>query len=278
MATTQQVPKIDYQPLQLPARKPLSRDAPLRWLREGWRYWRAMPLASFVYGLVFALIGAGITWLGLSKPQFIFTFWTGFLLVGPFFAMGLYRIAQQWDQGNKPSLRRCWQVMGEQRTMVGLFSVLLGLIMVAWIRVSTLAVALYVGSVASPSAVLSVLSSAEGLGFIATLFGVGALFAAGMFLLTAWSLPMVIDGKVDFATALASSVKAVIEQPGPMLVWAGLVTLLTLTGMLTFFLGFVVLFPLLGYATWAGFKELFGAPEVEAYSDLRSSSGGYRNR
>lgn len=258
MATLHQVPKIDYVPMQLPGRNRLTAGAAFRWLGAGWHYWKSVPLGSLAYGLVFALVGAGITWLGMSRPQFIFTFWSGFLLVGPFFAMGLYRVAQQTDQGNPLSLSRCWRVMGEQRTQVGIFSVVLALIMIAWIRVSTLAVALYVGNVATPSAVLSVLTSAEGLGFAATLFGIGALFAAAMFLLTAWSLPMVIDGKTDTAVAIASSVKAITEQPLPMLVWAGVVSVLTLVGMLTFFAAFVVIFPLLGYATWAGYKELFG--------------------
>jgi len=257
MATVHQVPKIDYVPMQLPPRKRLMPGAAFGWLGEAWHYFRAMPLGSLAYGLVFALVGAGITWLGMSKPQFIFTFWSGFLLVGPFFAVGLYRMAQQVDQGKPPTLSRCWRVMGEQRTMVGIFSVVLALIMIAWIRVSTLAVALYVGNVATPSAVIEVLTSAEGLGFVGTLFGIGALFAVGMFMITAWSLPMVIDGKADMAVAIASSVKAVTEQPLAMLVWGGLVSLLTLVGMLTFFAAFVVIFPVLGYATWAGYKALF---------------------
>jgi len=258
MAITHQAPKIDYQPMQLPARRRIAPGAAFRWLGQAWQYWRAVPVASTLYGLVFALAGAGITWLGMSQPQFIFTFWSGFLLVGPFFAMGLYRIARQTDQGERLSLRRCWQAMGQQRTMVGIFSVVLALVMIAWIRVTTLAVALYVGNIASPSAMLSLLGSPEGLGFIATLFGIGALFAVGLFLVTAWSFPMVIDGRADAAVAIASSVKAITEQPLPMLVWAAMVSLLTLVGMLTFFAAFVVIFPLLGYATWAGYKELFG--------------------
>lgn len=258
MSTTHEVPKMTYEPMRLPRRNPLRADAPIQWFKAAWGYWRRNPLPSLVYGLVFAAVGALITWLGISEPQFIFTFWSGFLLVGPFFAMGLYRIAQQTDEGNPAGFRRCMRVLGSKRAMVGIFAVVLGLIMIAWIRVSTLAVALYVGNVATPSAVLSVLTSPEGLGFVATLFGVGAVFAAGMFMVTAWSLPMVIDGKADVITAIASSVKAVSEQPAPMLLWAALVAGLSILGMASFFVAFVVIFPLLGYATWAGYKELFG--------------------
>ena len=96
------------------------------------------------------------------------------------------------------------------------------------------------------------------MGFIVLLFGVGAVFAVIMFALTAWSLPMVLDGRADFGTAVVTSVKATLEQPLPMLIWGALVAGLTVLGMLTFFVGFVVIFPLLGYATWAGYRDLFG--------------------
>jgi uncharacterized membrane protein len=259
MSTAQQVPKITYEPMHLPKRNRLDVGAPLRWLRAGFDYWQDNPLPSLAYGLVFACIGAAITLLGMSQPQFVFTFWSGFLLVGPFFAMGLYRIAQQSDLGEQIRFTRCMRVLGGQRALVGVFTVILALVMIAWIRISTLAVALYVGNVASPSAIMSTLTSPEGLGFVATLFGIGAVFAVGMFLLTAWSLPMVIDGRGDVGTAIAASVKAIVEQPAPMLLWAALVAGLTLLGMATLFIGFVVIFPLLGYATWAGYKELFGS-------------------
>ncbi len=256
MATTQQAPKISYEPMRLPARNRLPANAPVKWLGEGWRYWRTNPLPSAVYGLVFAAIGLGISWLGLQQPQFIFTFWSGFLLVGPFFAMGLYRIAQQADKGESVRASRCMRLLGEKRALVAMFSVVLALIMIAWIRVSTLAVALYVGNTGG-SLDLASLTSPTALGFLLTLFGIGAVFAFGMFLVTAWSLPMVIDGKADVITAIAASAKAVVEQPLPMLLWGALVAGLTLVGMLTAFVGFVVIFPLLGYATWAGYKALF---------------------
>ncbi|HPE81381.1 MAG TPA: DUF2189 domain-containing protein, partial [Gammaproteobacteria bacterium] len=131
------------------------------------------------------------------------------------------------------------------------------LVMIAWIRFSTLVAALYVGNVAGASGFIAALGSPEGIGFLAVLFSVGALFAALMFALTAWSLPLVLDARVDFGTAIVTSVKATIEQPLPMLAWGSLVAALTIIGMLTFFLAFVVIFPWLGYATWAAYKDLF---------------------
>jgi uncharacterized membrane protein len=138
-----------------------------------------------------------------------------------------------------------------------LFTLLLSLVMIAWIRFSTLIAALYVGNVAGTSSFISAMGSPDGIGFLLVLFGVGAVFAVAMFALTAWSLPLVLDARTDFGTAIVASVTAVIEQPLTMLVWGALVAGLTILGMLTFFVGFMVIFPLLGYATWAAYKDLF---------------------
>ncbi len=258
MASTHPHSEIVYQPMQLPARHTVDAQAPVRWLSAGWRYFRKAPGLSLAYGSLFAAVGLLITWLGLNRPQFILTFWTGFLLVGPLLAVGLYRIAQLQDTDDTVSLATCWQTVRRRLGPVALFSLLLSLIMIAWIRFSTLAAALYVGNITGTSSFIAAMGTAEGIGFVVMLFGVGAVFAAIMFALTAWSLPMMLDGRADFGTALVTSVKATIEQPLPMLIWGALVAGLTILGMLTSFVGFVVIFPLLGYSTWSAYRELFG--------------------
>ena len=257
MATTDTPNSPVYPVMTLPPRRKLARNAALAWLREGYRYMGRARGVSMAYGAVFAAIGMLITWLGFNRPQFVLTFWTGFLLVGPLFAMGLYRIAQLQDRGETIRFSACMGALRKRLGSVALFSLLLSLVMIAWIRFSTLAAALYIGNIAGSSGFIAALASPEGIGFLAVLFGVGTVFAALMFALTAWSLPMVLDARVDFGTAVVTSVKAAIEQPLPMLTWGAAVAGLTIIGMLTFFLAFVVIFPWLGYATWAGYKDLF---------------------
>jgi uncharacterized membrane protein len=260
MSTTRpsETEPVYYQPMVLPPRQRLAADAPRAWLREGWAYFKAAPASSITYGVVFALIGLGITLLGLSQPKFILTFWSGFLLVGPLLAMGLYRIAQLHDRGEKIRMTTCWGVLRKRLGSITLFSLLLALVMIAWIRFSTLIAAVYVGNITGTSSFITAMASPEGIGFLAVLTAVGGVFAVIMFALTAWSLPLLLDQRADFGPAVVTSVKATLEQPGPMILWGALVGGLTLFGMLTFFIGFVVIFPLLGYATWAAYKELFG--------------------
>lgn len=258
MPTTHPETETVYQPMQMPRRRKIDERTVLVWLQHGGEYFRRNRALSLAYGAVFAGIGMLITWLGLSQPQFILTFWTGFLLVGPILAMGLYRIAQMQDQGEAIQLSTCWQTLRGRLGRVALVSLLLALVMIAWIRFSTLAAALYVGNISGTSSFIATMATPDGVGFILMLFGVGAVFAVLMFALTAWSLPMMLDGKADFGTAVVTSVRATFEQPLPMLAWGGLVAGLTILGMLTFFVGFVVIFPWLGYATWAAYRDLFG--------------------
>lgn len=260
MATTQpDQHELVYEPMVLPPRAKLARGAAFEWLAQGRDYFNRARGVSLAYGGVFAAIGMLITWLGLSHPQFILTFWSGFLLVGPLLAMGLYRTAQLQDRGEKIHFGTCMGALRARPGAVALFGLLLALVMIAWIRFSTLVAALYVGNVTGTSSFIAAMATPEGIGFLAVLFGTGAVFAVVMFALTAWSLPMLLDGRADFATAVVASVKATLEQPLPMLAWGATVAGLTVLGMLTFFAAFVVIFPWLGYATWAAYRDLFGA-------------------
>ena len=259
MATTPPTEPLVYHNMTLPPRRKLGLGASRDWLRHGWQYVARSPRASLLYGGTFAAIGMVITWLGLDRPQLILTFWSGFLLVGPLLTTGLLRIAQLVDRGETVRLSTCFRVLRNNLGSVALFALLLTLVMVAWIRFSTLAAALYIGDTTSSAAgFVAALGTPEGVGFLALLCGVGAIFAVTMFTLTAWSLPLMLDARSDFGTAVVASVKAVIEQPLPMAVWGFAVAGLTVLGMLTLFIGFAVIFPWLGYASWAAYKDLFG--------------------
>ncbi len=183
-------------------------------MKQGLATWRAAPVLSLIYGGVFAAIGVIITLFGLQQPQFILTFWSGFLLVGPMFAVGLYRIAQLRGVddgiGRDSGVRTLRQRVGP----AALFMLMLTLVMLAWVRFSAIAVALYFGQMEPGiGAFTNALSNSEGLVFLLLLGGVGGVFAALMFALGAWSLPLMMDGKAGLIVAVVSSFKAVVEQP-----------------------------------------------------------------
>lgn len=264
MATVESHKPVVFTQPTIPPARPIGASESIDWLKTGWEYFTRLRSVSLVYGAIFAAIGMAITWMGLTYPKFILVFWSGFLLVGPFLAVGLYRLAQQADRGEAVRLSGCVRTIRANAGNTALFVLLLSIVMIAWIRFSTIAVAVYIGNVTGTADFLAALATPEGLGFLAVLFAVGAIFATVMFALTAWSLPMVLDNRTTFGLAIAASVRAVAAQPVPMLMWGAIVAGLTMIGMLTFFVGFVVIFPWLGYATWAGYKSVFGeSPAAE---------------
>jgi uncharacterized membrane protein len=89
-----------------------------------------------------------------------------------------------------------------------------------------------------------------GLTMIAVELAVGAVLAFLLFSLTVVSLPLVLDREVDFVTAMLISLAVVRQNPAVMLCWAGLVAALTLVALLPWFLGLIVVLPVLGHATW----------------------------
>ena len=70
------------------------------------------------------------------------------------------------------------------------------------------------------------------------------------------SIPMLMVRDVDAITAIVTSARAVLANPGPMLLWAWLIAMLTAVGIATFYIGLIVTFPLVGYATWHAYKSV----------------------
>lgn len=248
---------MHYEPMALPKRRRVEPTAAFRWIRAGWKDLISTSDISLAYGALFAAAGAFITYFSLGTPQLTLNFWSGFLLIGPMLAVGLYRVAQLHESGEQIRLNRCVRVLSEHKGEVAMFVLFLGLVMIGWILFTGLMVAVFFGDLppgAQPFA--EALTTPDGIKFLLVLFGSGAVVAALVFATSALSLPMLLDGKADLVTAVTTSVRTVMEQPVPMLVWAATVAALTLVGMATLFLGFVVLFPVLGYATWHSYRDI----------------------
>ena len=257
MNTTHQVPIIRYSPINpVPARRIGLRE-PFRWLSSGWQSFTANWKPALLFGSIFAASGAGISLFAFSNPQMIFAFWSGFLLIAPILSMLIYHLAQRHERQETTSMRQCGKMLASNAASGLLLVLLLALIMVAWIRTSTLVTAIYAGNLGVGFDVSGGFFSVDNFGLLIALGAVGAVFAIATFSLLAWSMPMLARGRTDPVTAMVSSVRAVVTQPLPMLLWGSLVAMLTLASMATFFLAFAVVFPWLGFATWQAYKQLF---------------------
>ena len=235
--------------------------APIGWLQRGWDDFYRIPGLSLLYGLL-SVAGCYLMYFyARESVALMLGLFSGLLLGGPFLAVGLYAAARELEAGLPAtigaSLRTIrgafWRV-----TLIGLF---LMVVYIVWIRMSSILVALHYQAF-RPDTVQLALSSLDWgtLSVLALYLGIGFLFAGLVFVTTAISLPLILDRDCDPVTAVLTSMRAVNENRGPMLLWAALITVSALVALATVFLGFAVLFPVLGYATWHSYRDLVENP------------------
>ncbi|TVQ87137.1 MAG: DUF2189 domain-containing protein [Chromatiaceae bacterium] len=235
----------------------VTRTAPLDWLRAGWHTLRAHPVASLLYGTLFAAACQGVLALTNRVPWFTAAYLTGLLLIGPFLAAGLYVAARQHAAGERVSIRAALALLWQRRTNLSLFAVYLALVMAAWVRLSALLLALQVDAF-GPTAhhFLGVLQGHWNPVVLIYFLSIGGLLALTVFVSSAVAIPLIVDRDSSPITAIQISYRAVTTNWQPMLLWAMLILALTLVGILTWFVGMILCFPLLGYATWHSYRAL----------------------
>jgi uncharacterized membrane protein len=216
------------------------------------------PVLSLGYGVVFALLGLAVSYGSTELPKISLTFFTAFVLVGPFLATGLYRTAQLRAEAGRASAAGSLSQLRRRIGPLSVYVLIMLLFTIAWIRITTIAVAINLGTVAPSEGLLSGLLSLNDEGIELQLLLAGSLFMylLGVFALSAVSLPLIVDGKTSAVPAMIASVRTVLDQPAVMLLWGLIVALLTLIGFATFFIGLAIVFPVLGYATWHSYRDL----------------------
>lgn len=134
---------------------------------------------------------------------------------------------------------------------------LLCLLMLLWMRAAVLIYALFFGVTPFPgldhvAGMLFGTSYGWLMLFVGTV--IGGLFAAFAFAASVFSVPMLLDRPVDALTAMATSVKLVWNNLLPLLAWGAMVCLLVAASIATALVGLIILFPLLGHATWHAYR------------------------
>ncbi len=244
-----------------------------RWLGAGLKDFRAKPALSILYGFgFFALSWVAIGFLFLTGLEWmLLPAVAGALLVGPIVAIGLYRIS--------------WQLEGEKNVgiaapgQIALIGCVLMILLLMWIRAATILFALFFGLKPFPG-FLEILStlflSTEGLALVVVGSVVGGLFAALTFAITIYSIPMLLREEIDAFTAMGRSFAKSLGNLGATIRWGIVVTLLTSIGFLTGMLGMIIIFPLLGYATWHAYRDMFPEADTVPVGTKSKKSSGAR--
>ncbi len=236
-------------------------DAPWQWLTDGWRDLRRVWPLSLSYGAVFAVAALALL-VGLfiqGAQAVILTLAAGFLLLGPLLALGLYEASRRLAAGEPVDAWRIVFVRTASPMQMAYLGLVLMLLFMFWLRLATLLFALFFGHQAFPplaDLVPTLLLTAHGLGLLVVGTAIGAVLAITAFALSAVSVPLLMARDIDFFTAVATSIKALVENPRAMLLWAGLIAALMALGMVTMFVGLIVIFPLIGHATWHAYQDV----------------------
>ena len=242
----------------LPAIRRVSPGRPFAWLALGWRDMRSNLGESLGYGLAVAALGWLIWAYARGQPQLLTASVTSFFLVAPLLAAGIYEISRRQELGMSTSFGESLQAWRRSGGALAQFGFELVILVIFWERLSAILFALSYGGEAPDLQAFfrdAFLSGNYPL-FVLAYVGVGAVFAAIVFVVSAVSIPLLLDRNGDIYTAMATSFLAVARNLTVMAIWAALIVILVAIGFGTLLFGLIVIFPVLGHATWHAYREM----------------------
>jgi len=224
-------------------------------LAQGMRDFQAAPQFGLFFGVFYAAAGWLLAFLlyWLEINYYVYPMATGFAMVAPFVGAGLYEISRRLEAGEPlswgPVLTSVYTAGGRDlRWMV----VVTTFAYIIWLDV---AIALYViffglKPVGFYDLIHAIVTTPMGALFFLIGNGVGAALALVVFSITAVSFPLLFDRDVDFVTAMITSVKVVLTNPKPMILWCAMIGFLLAMSILSAFVALIAVLPILGHATW----------------------------
>lgn len=231
-------------------------------LQSGLDDFRAKPSHIFLLMIIYPIVGLFSARMvgGQDVWYLVFPLMSGFALVGPLAAIGLYELSRRREKGLSIAWSDAFNVVRSPNIVAIItLSVVLGAIYIAWIGAAQLIYWLIFGSLVPESAgqfLTEVLTTARGWALIIVGCGVGFVFALVVLAISAISFPMLLDRKISAMGAMFVSANAFVVNPFNMLLWGFIVTALLVVGSIPFFIGLAVVMPVLGHATWHLYRKV----------------------
>lgn len=247
-------------PTTLPAVAAIGADAPFRWLAGAWSdLWRA-PLPSLAYGLALSLFSLGlVSWVYThGASHWIFALTCGFVFVAPVLAMGLYEAGRTLEQGGRPTLPRMILVRAALRQDLAYLGLALLLIFLTWGGIAQIVYGLSTSTIHRnlPDLIAFAVGTFEGRRMMVVGSAIGGAIAFFAYCLVVVAAPMLLNPRNDVFVAVVTSVRTVNANFWPMVLWALILAVMTLSTAATGFLGLTLVFPWLGLASWRAYREL----------------------
>ena len=100
----------------------------------------------------------------------------------------------------------------------------------------------------------------EGMRMVAAEVIVGAALAYLLFAMTLVSLPLLLEKEIDFVTAMLLSIRTVSENFVVLTIWALIIAVLSILALAPWFLGLMIVLPILGHTTWHLYRRALYDP------------------
>ena len=238
-------------------------------LAKGLDDFYAMPTHAMFLCIIYPVVGFALARLtfGYSILPLLYPLASGFALIGPIAALGLYELSRRREAGREASATRALDVL--ESSSIGAITALALLLLTIFVIWIALAKAIYIANFgyAAPASIDSfirdVFTTEAGWNLFIVGNGVGLLFAVLVLTISVVSFPLLLDRDVGAAVALLTSVRAVARNPFVMMAWGLIVTALLVVGSVPLFFGLTVVMPVLGHATWHLYRKVVepeGAP------------------
>jgi uncharacterized membrane protein len=230
---------------------------PMTWLERAWHDVREAPAVGFGHGALMAAFGLLVMMVGRDRFWLMAGSLSGFLLVAPILATGLYAVSRALERGESADWSTVLAVWRSLDRRLVTFGLLLAAAGTCWVMTSAALITLLSSQpVLTPIDFLRhVVANRESWLFEIWL-ALGSLLAAPVFASSVIAIPMLVDRPIGVGDAVLASWRTVLENPVPMGVWAVLVMGFTLLGLASLMFGLVFVMPMLGHASWHAYRDL----------------------
>ncbi len=231
-------------------------------LRKGWADLAATRDDILFIGLIYPVAGLFLAALAFGNDllPMVFPLASGFAILGPVAAVGLYEMSRKREQGDHVTWGDAFGVLRAPAlvSILGLGLVLLALFGL-WLAAAYQINLATLGAAAPPTFLAfthNVFWTQAGWTLIAAGIGVGLLFAMAAFVIGVISFPLLLDRDVGMWRAVQTSVRAVAANPGVMALWGLTVAGALVLGSIPALVGLIIVMPLLGHATWHLYRKV----------------------
>jgi uncharacterized membrane protein len=236
-------------------------------LRRGFDDFWEKPSHYVFLCLIYPVVGLVlITWSsGGNALQLIYPLMAGFALVGPLAAIGLYEISRRRELDLDASWVHAFEVRKSPAiAAIVAVGVMLLAIFIAWLYTAQ-AIYQWIYGPGAPASITAfiydVFTTQRGWTLIILGNVIGFLFALVVLSTTVVAFPLLLDRDVGATAAIKTSARAMLTNPGPILLWGLIVAVALLIGSLPLFVGLAVVLPVLGHSTWHLYRKVVKAPQ-----------------